>query len=156
TALPARPKTETRSSGFLQGDRPMGSTEPGSVPTTSSLVPPPPALVVQGASSQYEFSDSESTVIGSLGSKMSFVGLFMLGIGLFFFISGLVRWAQLQELDVNLLFLSLLFIVVGIWTHRAGREFRSVARTQGRDISHLMTALGNMLNLYTLLYLLFF
>ena len=95
-------------------------------------------------------------MIGNLGSKMSFVGLFMLGIGLFFFVSGIVRWAQSHDLEVGLLFLSLLFIVVGIWTHRAGREFRSVAETQGKDISHLMGALANLLKLYTLLYLLFF
>jgi hypothetical protein len=131
----------------------MGADEPGSATTTPSHRP----LAAEApASSQYEFSHLEDTVIGSLGSKMSFVGLFMLGIGLFFFISGIVRWAQRHDLDVSLLFLSLLFIVVGIWTHRAGREFRSVAETQGRDISHLMTALANLLKLYTLLYLLFF
>ena len=107
-------------------------------------------------SPQYEFTYSENSVIANLGSKMSFVGLFMLGIGLFFFVSGIVRLVQSHYLDVSLLFLSLLFIVVGIWTHRAGREFRSVAETQGKDISHLMGALDNLLKFYTLLYLLFF
>lgn len=63
---------------------------------------------------------------------------------------------QSRDLDVGQLFLSLLFVAVGIWTHRGGREFRSVAETQGRDISHLMRALSNLLRFYTLLYLLFF
>jgi hypothetical protein len=135
----------------------VGANEPGSAPTTPSLSPlDAPSIDAPAASPQFEFSQSENTVVGNLGSKMSFVGLFMLGIGLFFFSSGVVRWAQRHDLDVSLLFLSLLFIVVGIWTHRAGREFRSVAETQGRDISHLMTALSNLLKLYTLLYLLFF
>jgi len=81
----------------------------------------------------------------------------MLGIGLFFFASVIIRWVQSHHLEeVDLLFLSLLFIVVGIWTHRAGREFRRVAETHGKHISHLMGALENLLNLYTLLYLLFF
>ena len=98
-----------------------------------------------------------TAIIGNLGSKMSFVGLFMLGIGLFFFVSGIVRWFRGQRLPGREhALLDLLFIVVGIWTHRAGREFRSVAETQGKDISHLMGALANLLKLYTLLYLLFF
>ena len=87
---------------------------------------------------------------------MSFVGLFMLGIGLFFFSSGIVRWVQSHHLEVGMLFLTLLLIVVGIWTHCAGREFRNVADTHGKDVSHLMRALDNLLKLYTLLYLLFF
>jgi len=135
----------------------MGATEPGFAQALPPILPPPaPAAATPAVSSQYEFTNSENSVIGNLGSKMSFVGLFMLGIGLFFFISGLVRWGQSHDLDVGLLFLSLLFIVVGIWTHRAGREFRSVAETQGKDITHLMVAMANLLKLYTLLYLLFF
>ena len=135
----------------------MGTDEPGSAKTFPQLRPPPtPAPATPAVTSQYEFTYSENTVIGNLGSKMSFVGLFMLGIGLFFFISVIIRWVQSYHLEVALLFLTLLFIVVGIWTHRAGREFRIVAETHGKDISHLMGALENLLKLYTLLYLLLF
>jgi hypothetical protein len=111
---------------------------------------------VPAATHQYEFGYSENAILKNLGSKMSFVGLFMLGSGLFFFVSVILRWFKSTELEVGLLFLTLLFIVVGIWTHRAGREFRSVAETQGKDISHLMGALENLLKFYTLLYILFF
>lgn len=119
---------------------------------------PPPGLTPAPAQrrSQYEFSFAENETIARLGSKMSFVGLFMLGIGLFFFVSGIVRWIQSRNLEVSLLFLALLFIVVGIWTHRSGREFLKVAETEGNDVSHLMLALSNLLKFYTLLYLLFF
>ncbi len=135
----------------------MAVNEPGFAQALPPLRPPPsPAAAAAAVPNQYEFSYSENAVLGNLGSKMSVVGLFMLGIGLFFFVSGIVRWTQSHDLDVGLLFLSLLFIVVGIWTHRAGREFRSVAETEGKDISHLMGALTNLLKLYTLLYLLFF
>jgi len=135
----------------------MALNEPGSAQALPPIRPSPGQVpAVPAVANQYEFSYSENAVISNLGSKMSFVGLFMLGIGLFFFVSGIVRWAQSHDLDVGLLFLSLLFIVVGIWTHRAGREFRSVAETEGKDISHLMGALANLLKLYTLLYLLFF
>jgi hypothetical protein len=120
------------------------------VPT---LAPPP---MFPAPAPQYEFGEAENAVIGNLGSKMSFVGLFMLGIGLFFFGTAMVRWVQSQELEVGVLFLALLFIVVGIPTHRAGREFRLVADTQGKDISHLMGAIDNLLRLYRLFYYLFF
>ena len=123
----------------------------------TQLAPAPtPASVAPAGSPQYEFTYSENSIIGNLGSKMSFVGRFMLGIGLFFFASVIIRWVQSHHLEVALLFLTLLFIVVGIWTHRAGREFRSVAESHGKGISHLMGALENLLKLYTLLYLLFF
>jgi hypothetical protein len=115
--------------------------------------PPPPS-----PPTSYEFSPPENQVIGNLGSRMGVVGLFMLGVGLFLFASVVVRWIQsgYQQLEVALVFLTLLFMVVGIWTHRAGTEFVRVARTVGNDIAHLMKALENLLKLYTLLYLLFF
>jgi len=134
------------------------SKEPGE----PALVPiqlkpaPAPTPVAPEVSSRYEFNYSENSIIANLGSKMSFVGLFMLGIGLFFFVSVIIRWVKSDHLEVALVFISLLFIVIGIWTHRAGREFRSVAESHGKDISHLMEALGNLLKLYTLLYMLFF
>jgi hypothetical protein len=133
----------------------MAPSEPAIVPspvTPASI----PDTVATTAPSQYEFSYSDNAIIGNLGSKMSVVGLFMLGIGLFFFASVIIRWVQSYHLEVGLLFLMLLFIVVGIWTHRAGRQFGVVARTHGKDISHLMGALENLLKLYTLLYILFF
>src|SRR5271157_5334459 len=149
------PETEADTLDLRRRDRPMLPSEPALVPT--QLAPAPtPASVAPAGSPQYEFTYSENSIIGNLGSKMSFVGLFMLGIGLFFFASVIIRWVQSHHLEVALLFLTLLFIVVGIWTHRAGREFRSVAESHGKDISHLMGALENLLKLYTLLYLLFF
>src|SRR5271166_4385110 len=170
------PETEASALDRRRRDKPMLPSEPALVPTQftpastpasmapseSALVPtqltpaPTPASVAPAGSPQYEFTYSENSIIDNLGSKMSFVGLFMLGIGLFFFASVILRWVQSHHLEVALLFLTLLFIVVGIWTHRAGREFRSVAETHGKDISHLMEALENLLKLYTLLYLLFF
>jgi hypothetical protein len=135
-------------------------TPPAVAASTPSNLPPPPPLRppvrTAGSHAQYEFGVSENAILRNLGSKMSFVGLFMLGSGLFYFVSVLLRWFQSNDMEVGLLFLTLLFVVVGIWTHRAGREFRKVAETQGNDISHLMDALASMLKFYTLLYILFF
>ena len=133
-------------------------------PDEPALAPAPPpekaplalAPAPSRRSPQYEFSLDENETLAKLGSKMSFVGLFMLGIGLFFFVSSIVRWTQSRQLEVGILFLTLLFMVVGIWTHRGGREFLKVAETEGKDVSHLMVALANLLKFYTLLYLLFF
>jgi hypothetical protein len=133
----------------------MAGEQPGiAVPSLQPAAAPP--LMPSPGAPQYEFSPSENAIIGNLGSKMSFVGLFMLGIGLFCFMSVIARWMQIHELEAVQLFFTLLLIPVGIWTHRAGREFRNVALTEGKDISHLMGALGNLLKLCTLVYLLLF
>ena len=105
----------------------MTSASGGAGPVPSPIKPHAPAV----ASSQYEFRESENAVVGHLGSKMSFVGLFMLGIGLCFVVSAIIRWQRREEIEVGLLFLTLLFMVFGIWTHRAGREFHKVASTEG-------------------------
>jgi hypothetical protein len=140
---------------FPRRGHPMPGDEPGIA--LPPLKPAPIPSVPQSAgATQYEFSPSENSIIGNLGSKMSFVGLFMLGIGLFCFLSVIARWFQFQELEVVQLFFTLLLVPVGIWTHRAGREFQSVAVTEGKDISHLMGALANLLKLCTLVYLILF
>lgn len=130
----------------------MTSASGGAGPVPSPIKPHAPAVTI----SQYEFRESENAVVGHLGSKMSFVGLFMLGIGLCFVVSAIIHWQRREEIEVGLLFLTLLFMVFGIWTHRAGREFHKVASTEGSDVGHLMLALTNLLRLYSLVYLIFF
>jgi hypothetical protein len=150
-----RHQTEISKDMDFSGGHPMAGEEPAiahlplETAATTSISP-------AAGTTQYEFSPPETEIIGNLGSKMSFVGLFMLGIGLFCFLSVIARWVQLQELEVALLFFTLLMIPVGIWTHRAGREFRSVAMTEGNDVAHLMGALANLLKLCTLVYLILF
>lgn len=121
-------------------------------PAGASPTPPPPSP----GRPEYEFNDAEDRIVQDLGSKMSFVGLFMVGMGLCFAISAIQRWSRVLEIEVGLLFLTMLFVVFGIWTHRAGAEFRRVAESRGRDVTHLMAALASLLNCYRLIYLLFF
>lgn len=121
----------------------------------------PPAPIGTGTSvapthhHQYEFNAAEDQLIQDLGAKMSFVGLFMVGIGLCFAISAIQRWSRLHEIEVGLIFLSMLFAVFGVWTHRAGTDFRRVAESRGRDVTHLMSALATLLSCYRLIYLIF-
>lgn len=133
----------------------MAPNEPETAPPPMRPSPISPPIVPHGLA-QYEFSPSDNLIIENLGSKLSFVGLFMLGIGLSCFLSVIVRWIRFTDLDVFLLFIALLLIPVGIWTHRAGREFRVVATSEGKDISHLMEALANLLRLCTLVSLILF
>ncbi|WP_165074051.1 hypothetical protein [Paludisphaera rhizosphaerae] len=121
----------------------------------------PPAPVEAGAPaipphrSEYEFNAAEDLIIQDLGAKMSFVGLFMVGIGLCFAVSAIQRWSRLHEIEIGLIFLSMLFAVFGVWTHRAGSDFRRVAESRGRDVTHLMSALATLLSCYRLIYLIF-
>ncbi len=130
-----------------------GTATPLGVDAAGSSTATPPSI--QGRS-DYEFNEAEGRIIRDLGSKMSFVGLFMVGMGLCFAISAIQRWSRVLEIEVGLLFLTMLFVVFGIWTHRAGAEFRRVAESRGRDVTHLMSALASLLNCYRLIYLLFF
>lgn len=122
---------------------------PARIETGSPITPPPHRH-------QYEFNATEDRIIQDLGAKMSFVGLFMVGIGLCFAISTIQRWSKLREIEVGLIFLSMLFAVFGIWTHRAGSDFRRVAESRGRDVTHLMSALATLLSCYRLIYLICF
>src|SRR5262249_42025412 len=133
----------------------MAANEPGIAPAPVQI-PPLSALSVSEGSPQYEFSETENSIISNLGSRMSFIGLFMLGIGVLSFLTVMRRWFQFQFQDLEillLLFVTLLLIPIGIWTNGAGREFRSVADTEGKDISHLMGALENLLKLCTVVYI---
>lgn len=130
------------------------ATAPGDAGTATPVEVAPPAP--PPGRIEYEFNDAEGRIIQDLGSKMSFVGLFMVGMGLCFAISAIQRWSRVFEIEIGLLFLTMLFIVFGIWTHRAGAEFRRVADSKGRDVTHLMAALASLLNCYRLIYLLFF
>ncbi|WP_165248412.1 hypothetical protein [Paludisphaera soli] len=105
---------------------------------------------------QYEFNEPENRIIRDLGSKMSFVGLYMVGIGLCFALVTIQRWSRYQQMEIGFLFLAMLFMVFGAWTHRAGRDFRQVVDSQGRDVAHLMAALSSLLKCYRLIYMLFF
>jgi hypothetical protein len=103
-------------------------------------IPPKPGASEPDA---YEFSADQSVLISRLSSRMRFVGLFTLGVGVMAVIAGVFR----REMGV--LFSGALYAVIGVWTERAGISFRSIATTQGSDIRHLMHALRDLKRLYT-------
>src|SRR5262245_45470643 len=88
-----------------------------------------------GPSDGYEFSPEQNAVILRLASRMQFVGLFALGLGVVAIVAGAVHK------EYGVMFGGILYAVIGLWTERAGRSFRFIAVTEGHDIRHLMHAL---------------
>ncbi len=99
---------------------------------------------------QWEFEPQHERLIADLAAKMQFVGFFALLVGGLGAALMVVSWfrSQIVLIDVS----SLILMFLGLWTLSASREFAGVAATQGRDISHLMRALGTLRTMYRLFY----
>jgi hypothetical protein len=100
---------------------------------------------------QYEFTEEQNRVIGDLGSTMGMVGMISMAlgavigaVGVFQIISGflVVGLADLAQ--------GLAFFLTGIWLRGAARGFQLVANTRGQDISHLMSAVIKLRQVYGL------
>jgi hypothetical protein len=96
---------------------------------------------------QYEFKANENKIIGQLASKMHFVGLSLLVMGLLIIGIGVA-----VVFHAGPIVSGTLACVVGLWTQRASMSFKNVVNTEGRDISHLMDALDDLRKLYSLQY----
>ncbi len=46
----------------------------------------------------------------------------------------------------------IIYLLLGVWTRTAAKDFQLIVDTRGRDISLLMNALGAMHSMYTLIY----
>src|SRR4051812_49140386 len=104
----------------------------------------PAVKASDGLNDGYEFTPEQDVLFAGLSSKMQFVGLFALGIGVVAVALGVLRR------DVGILFSGSLYALLGLWTERSARSFRFVATTQGHDIRHLMHALNDLRRLFTL------
>jgi hypothetical protein len=93
---------------------------------------------------QYEFQEPENRLIKSLASKMHFVGLFGISIGLLTIALGAIMF------HVAPILTGTYSALLGIWTQRASISFRSIVDTQGKDVSHLIAALEDLRKLYSL------
>jgi hypothetical protein len=103
---------------------------------------------------QYEFKESENKVIGGLASKMHWVGLIMLAIGLIVIAMGVVNSGHLA-FHIGPILSGSLSCLVGLWTQRASVSLKNVVHTEGHDISHLIAALEDLRRLYSLQFWLF-
>jgi hypothetical protein len=123
-------------------------------PTKPGTAEPPPAGGSFGGSraaeKQYEFKPQENKIIGELAGKMHFVGLFLLAIGVLVIAIGVVPIHHRVEFHVGPIISGSLTALVGLWTQRASVSLKSVVYTEGKDISHLISALEDLRKLYSL------
>jgi len=98
-------------------------------------------------SPEYEFTDQQKAIFSDLASKMRFVGLFLV-------IGGVLECLTACSGHFGGIISGIVSILLGAWTRSAAGSFQQIVDTQGRDVSHLMSALGDLLNLYWLQYVL--
>ena len=107
------------------------------------------------ADNGYEFTAEQNAVIRDLGRKMQGVGVFMIVLGVLSLAGFGAGFLGPGAPSLVWIPIAAFFLLIGIWTVRAGREFRQVADTEGQDIRHLMTALAELRKFYTLHFWLF-
>lgn len=96
---------------------------------------------------QYEFSSSQNEVIKQLADKMRFVSYFLLGVGAFNILDGLL---SLRLDGVGEIVTGVFLIIIGFWTTKAASSFQQIVDTQGSDVQNLMGALSELRKLYAL------
>jgi hypothetical protein len=107
---------------------------------------PPEASGPQSPTDSFEFTPEQNALFATLGTKMQFVGIFALGLGLVAVLLGL------SHRDSGPILAGVLYGIIGLWTAHAGSQFRFVSWTNSHDISHLMAALRDLRKMYTLQY----
>ena len=98
---------------------------------------------VAASGGPYEFSDEDNVLFKGLAARMTALGFFLIAL------AALDMPALLRGERMAALF-AVLFLVTGAWTFHTAYSVRSIAETEGQDISHLMYALRSMRNLLSL------
>jgi hypothetical protein len=100
---------------------------------------------------EYEFSEPQNVTIRELAGAMSFVGLLSIIFGVLGVLGGLGNTFTVNAgSGLGTLVQGVIAILVGVWTRGAAASFDNITKTQGSDISNLMTALGELKRIYTL------
>lgn len=98
----------------------------------------------------YEFDATQNELIQDLSGKMQFVGYFMVGIGI---VSGIVGLLNLLSPNgISSIIQGAIDTLIGVWTLKASRGFRSIVETAGQDMENLLGALGGLRQLYWMQY----
>ena len=106
-----------------------------------SVVATPPVLFVP----TYEFTQKQNNLLGALAVRMRLVGAGLLVVaGLLLVIAVFGRVDGPALLSV----LAVVLGFIGFWSMRSSAEIRSIVRTTGADIPHLMRALTELRKLY--------
>jgi hypothetical protein len=100
----------------------------------------------------YEFDSAQNETILTLAKTLQFVGAvtlvlaFIFGVGLL----GALSQAMWKEAIYQGMFLFFTFSM-GTLMIKAGKAFQAIVATSGNDISHLMVALENLRQMYSVM-----
>lgn len=105
-----------------------------------------------GTEKNYEFDSAQNETILTLAKTLQFVGAVALVLSLVFglgILGALIQasWGQAISQGMFLVF----FFSMGSLMIKAGKEFQAIVATTGSDISHLMSALDNLRQIYSIL-----
>ncbi|RKZ91951.1 MAG: hypothetical protein DRR19_05660 [Candidatus Parabeggiatoa sp. nov. 1] len=103
---------------------------------------------------QYEFNEPQNQIISGLSQKMKFVSIFLIVVGLLQALGGVLSMVSAQSVSglVEGLIGGIIYIFVGVWGAGAANSFQQVVDTEGNDIDHMMSALGDLKKAATLTY----
>jgi hypothetical protein len=103
------------------------------------------------APSDYEFSDAGKDSLRALAASMSFVGACTMLFGCLsavFFAGAL--YAGFFPSAIGTAALAILCVTTAWWMLSAGRSLSALVTTRGRDVEHLMEAVGQLRRLFGL------
>lgn len=113
----------------------------------ASLPPvPPPAATASPSSSGYEFGEKDNRVIADLASYARSVGTVAILLGIISLVVAFLTF------NVCVFIQTLLYLCIGTWVRKAANSFQRIVDTRENDIPHLMTALGQLKNVFALIY----
>lgn len=102
----------------------------------------------------YEFTVEQNQTLQQLSKKMKAVAVFLFIAGGLTVISGIQEMMYGGNMIVGAA-TGTIYILMGVWTFKAGKSFDQVVQTAGNDIDHLMQANRSLLSLYNLQFWLF-
>jgi hypothetical protein len=119
---------------------PAASRVSAAPPPRVSTVPPP---------GEYEFSEVHKEDLAALAASTSFVGVCVMLLGLMSATFALAAgYGGFTAIGVGLVVGAAVCLPLGWWSTSAGRSLSALVRTRGRDVAHLMDAVGQLRRLF--------
>jgi hypothetical protein len=141
----------------MSDPKPSVATPPSNTPAGPATPAGPSAPTADDSRPQYEFDDAQNRVIADLARAILWVRVPLLVAGIFqaLIATGLAfRIPRDGAHIVGVLGHALAAVVcflLASWLLRAAAGFARITTTQGRDVTHLMGALGNLRSWFDLL-----
>jgi CHASE3 domain sensor protein len=107
------------------------------------------------AEAQYEFNNAQNEIILGLSQKINIVSIFLIVVGILITLIGIIGFIVPDvpiSNPISNLIDGIIYFLIGLWGKRAANSFRQIVDTQGNDIDHLMSALGELKKGATLIF----